>query len=84
MKRATTNKGNPGEADSGGAYGRETTARRGWGASLGLAVVFVATVIGLSAVLNPLLGRHVHWDWVAGLAPMLLFILAIALRRRWL
>ena len=78
MKRLTANKKTPNEP-----YGRESTANRGWGASLGLAAVIVGIGIGLSAVINPLLGRYVHWDWVAVLAPTLLITLAIALRRRW-
>jgi hypothetical protein len=78
MKRLTTNKKTPNEP-----YGREATAHRGWGASLGLAAVIVGIGIGLSAVINPLVGRYVHWDWVAVLAPILLITLAIALRRRW-
>ena len=78
MKRLTTNKKSPG-----GTYGREATARRGWVVSLALAAVIVAVGIGLSAVINPLLGRYVHWDWVAVLAPTLLIALAIALRHRW-
>ena len=78
MKRLITNKGNPDKANI-----REATARRGWVASLVLAAVIVAVGIALSAVINPLLGRYVHWDWVAVLAPTLLIALAIALRRRW-
>ena len=39
--------------------------------------------IGLSAVINPLLGRYVHWDWMAVLAPALFVALAVSLRRRW-
>ena len=67
-----------------GARGREATAHRGWGISIGLAVVFVGIGIGLSAVINPLLGRYVHWDWMAVLAPALLVVLALALHRRWI
>ena len=78
MKRLISNKKSPE-----GAYGREATARRGWVVSLALAAVIVAVGIGLSAVINPLLGRYVHWDWVAVLAPTLLIALAIALRHRW-
>ena len=78
MKRLTTKRESPD-----GAYGEEAGARRGWVVSLALAAVIVAVGIGLSAVINPLLGRYVHWDWVAVLAPTLLITLAIALRRRW-
>ncbi|MDA0988305.1 MAG: hypothetical protein O2783_04090 [Chloroflexi bacterium] len=76
MKRLTTNEEDPVEAHA--------TARRGWAVSLGLAAVIVSIGIGLSAVINPLLGRYVHWDWVAGLASALFVALTIALRRRWL
>ena len=84
MKRPTANKEKPSVASLNGAYDREAPARRGWGVSPGWPVVFVGTGIGLSAVINPLLGRYVHWDWMAVLAPTLLVILAIALRRRWI
>jgi hypothetical protein len=84
MKRLTSNMKNPdGREKPDGAYSGEATARRGWMASLVLAGAIVAVGIGLSAVINPLLGRYVHWDWVAVLAPTLLIALTIALRRRW-
>jgi hypothetical protein len=83
MKRPTINKGKPSVAGRKGDHDREARAHRGWGISLGLAVVIVGAAIGLSAVINPLLGRYVHWDWMAFLAPTLLVALAIALRRRW-
>ena len=83
MKRPIDSKEKPGVASHTGAHDREARAHRGWGISLGLAVVIVSAGIGLSAVINPLLGRYVHWDWMAVLAPTLLVVLAIALRRRW-
>ena len=43
----------------------------------------VGASIAVSAVVNPLFGRYVHWDWMAGLAPTLYVIAVIAVRRRW-
>ena len=84
MKRLTSKMENPeGRENPDRAYGVEARTRRGWMTSLVLAAVIVVVGIGLSAVINPLLGRYVHWDWVAVLAPTLLITLAIALRRRW-
>jgi hypothetical protein len=47
--------------------------QRSWLVSLGVA----------AAVVNPLFGRYVHWDWMVGLAPTLYVISVVALRRRW-
>lgn len=57
--------------------------QRSWPASLLVAGAVVGAAIVLSAVVNPLFGRSVHWDWMAGLAPTLYVISVIALRRRW-
>ena len=51
--------------------------------SLTWAAVIVGIAILLSATVNPQLGRAVHWDWMAGLAPTLFVAMALALRRRW-
>ena len=37
-------------------------AKRSWLFSLGLALTIVGVGVALSAVVNPLLGRYVHWD----------------------
>ena len=58
-------------------------ARRGWLVSSGLAVGIVAFSVVASATVNPMLGRSVHWDWMAVVAPTLLVVLVVALRRRW-
>ena len=58
--------------------------KRSWPVSLGWAVALVGTAVAFSAVVNPLFGRSVHWDWMAGLAPTLFVLLTLALRRRWL
>ena len=63
--------------------GRTGRAKRSWPVSLGWAAALVVIVVALSAVVNPLFGRYVHWDWMAGLAPTLLVLLTLALCRRW-
>ena len=47
------------------------------------AFVLVGVSIAVSASVNPLFGRAVHWDWMAVLAPTLLVGLILAFRRRW-
>ncbi len=56
---------------------------RSWTSSLVWAVAIVGVSIIASATINPLFGRYVHWDWMAGVAPVSFVILAIAFRRRW-
>lgn len=63
--------------------GASGQASRSWFVSLRWAAVVVGIAVALSAVLNPLIGRTVHWDWMAGLSPTLLIVLTIAIRRRW-
>ena len=57
-------------------------AKRSWLVSLALAAALVGVGVALSAVVNPAFGRAVHWDWMAVVAPAMLFLLAVALRRR--
>ncbi len=57
--------------------------QRSWLVSLAVAAAVVGAAIVVSAVVNPLFGRYVHWDWMAGLAPTLYVIAVVALRRRW-
>ena len=57
--------------------------QRSWLVSLTVATVVVGALIVVSAVVNPLFGRYVHWDWMAGLAPTLYVAAVVALRRRW-
>lgn len=57
---------------------------RGWRTSLAVAAAVVGVSILFSAAVNPLFGRAVHWDWMAGLAPTLFVVLTVALRRRWI
>ena len=56
---------------------------RRWRISIVWAAVFVGAGVAISATVNPLLGRTIHWDWMAGLAPTLFIVLAVAIRRRW-
>ena len=58
------------------------TLRR-WRTSIVWAAVLVGAGVAISATVNPLLGRTIHWDWMAGLAPTLFIMLAVAIRRRW-
>ena len=72
-------------ADIGSSRSKPETAlvRRSWPVALAWAGVLVAGSVILSALVNPLFGRFVHWDWMAGLAPTLFIVVAVSLRRRW-
>jgi len=59
-------------------------APRSWPLAFGLALVLVGALVALSATINPLLGRYLHWDRILVGAPVGLVALALALRRRWL
>ena len=61
----------------------QALALRGWAVSLLWAVVIVGLSIVASATINPLFGRSVHWDWMAGVAPIGFVLVALAFRRRW-
>jgi hypothetical protein len=58
-------------------------APRSWLLSVVAAAVLVIFGVTLSAIINPLFGRYVHWDWMAGLAPVLFILALVSLRRRW-
>jgi len=58
--------------------------QRSYLASAVWALIAVGITVVLSAVINPLLGRVVHWDWMAVAAPALFLAVAVALRRRWI
>ena len=62
---------------------KDAVRLRPWPLAVGVASVFVAAALVLSATINPLFGRSVHWDWAAGLSAVLLVLLATAVRRRW-
>ena len=55
---------------------------RGWLVSVFWAALIIGIGIALSAIINPILGRSVHWDWMAGLAPTLFVVLTLAIRWR--
>ncbi len=57
--------------------------QRSWPVALLWAGTLVGASIILSAVVNPLFGRYVHWDWMAVLAPTLFVLITRSLRRRW-
>jgi len=56
---------------------------RSWRASVLWGTAVVGLAIIASATINPLFGRFVHWDWMAGVAPVALATLTLAVRRRW-
>jgi hypothetical protein len=56
---------------------------RSWAVSITVAAILVGVGVFLSAVINPLFGRSVHWDWMAVLAPVLFITAVAAVRRRW-
>ena len=56
---------------------------RPWRLSLLIAAALVGTGLVLSATINPLLGRQVHWDWAAVLSTVSFAFLALAIRLRW-
>ena len=70
--------------DDGQDEGRDRATPRSWVTSGLIAGVIVGASIVVSATINPMFGRAVHWDWVAGAAPVGFAALAVAFRRRWL
>ena len=58
------------EKKSSPAAGSQVLEKRSWPWS-----VAVSVGIAISATVNPLFDRAVHWDWMVGLA--------VALRNRW-
>ena len=61
-----------------------TPTQRPWTWSIAVATLVVAALIILSALVNPLLGRYVHWDRIFIGGPVALLVLSMGLRRRWL
>jgi uncharacterized membrane protein YdcZ (DUF606 family) len=56
---------------------------RSWVVSGIVAAVVLSVTLTLSATINPLFGRAVHWDWVAGIAPVTFVAVVLATRKRW-
>ncbi|MCX8214151.1 MAG: hypothetical protein OTJ97_06550 [SAR202 cluster bacterium] len=71
------------EKKSSSAAGKQVLEKRSWPWSVAASVAVVGVGIAISATVNPLFDRAVHWDWMAVLAPVLLIGLAVALRNRW-
>ena len=63
--------------------GPKPRVKRPWERSLVIALAVVGGSVTLSVVVNPLLGRTIHWDWTAALAVTLLVGLTMGLRNRW-
>ena len=63
--------------------GRLRGVPRSWVYSLFLATAIVGASIIVSATINPLFGRSVHWDWMAVVAPVGFVALTTAFRRGW-
>ena len=57
---------------------------RSWAFSVAVAALVVGLGVALSATVNPLLDRRVHWDWTAALASALFVFLLMSVRRRWM
>ncbi len=56
---------------------------RSWAFSLLVTAALVGIGLILSAAINPILGRQVHWDWAAALAAVSFVFLTLAIRLRW-
>ncbi|MDA1349136.1 MAG: hypothetical protein O3A47_09790 [Chloroflexi bacterium] len=56
---------------------------RNWVFSILVAAVVVGFSVLLSATVNPIFDRSVHWDWMAGVAPASFAFLLVSIRRRW-
>lgn len=57
---------------------------RPWLTSAGASLLIVGVIIAASVLINPLLGRYIHWRRIDLGAPVLFLGFAAALRRRWL
>ena len=62
----------------------QAVSSRNWKASILWALVVVGVFVAISATVNPIFGRSVHWDWMAGVAPVELAAFVVVLRRRWI
>ncbi len=84
MKKRARSKSAAGGSKSEGVKRETAPGKRSWPVALLWAGTLVGASVMLSAVINPLFGRFVHWDWMAVLAPTLFVLLTLSLRRRWL
>lgn len=83
MKRLSQSLRGPSGGKGGASADTSVENKRGWPLSLTWAAIIVGIAVTISAVVNPVLGRFVHWDWMAVLAPLLFALFAVAIRRRW-
>jgi len=58
-------------------------SKRPWLPSTVGALLVVGLVIAISVLVNPLLGRYIHWRRIDFGAPVVFLGLTLALRRRW-
>ncbi len=79
----STKSGPPIDGDTARRTDAPEILERGWLVSIFWAALIIGIGIVLSAIINPLLGRFVHWDWMAGIAPVSFALFAWALRHRW-
>ena len=56
--------------------------RRGLGEALVASATMVAFATALAVVVNPLLGRTIHWHILAVLMPSLFLLMTLVLKRR--
>lgn len=80
MTAAKKNRRGAGGTGAGVAAG---LPRRSWAVSVIVAAVVLAVTLTLSATINPLFGRAVHWDWVAFIAPVAFIGVLLSTRNRW-
>ncbi len=57
--------------------------KRTWRTAVLTSAALVALATAASALINPLLGRVVHWNIVAVLMPAMFICVTLALRKRW-
>ena len=61
----------------------EGIAPRNWVFSTLVVAVVIGLSVLLSATVNSMIGRSVHWDWKAVVAPASCIFLLLSVRRRW-
>ena len=63
---------------------RDATAKaRTWNSAILAAAIVVAVATLASALINPVLGRVVHWNIIAVLMPSMFVLFAVAIKNRW-
>ena len=59
-----------------------TEPPRGWLASAAYGVVFTALLLAFAVIVNRLIGRTIHWDWVAIFGSLALIGIVVGRRIR--